>query len=231
MEAPCRHRKQIIVPEKDHPEPVKLGITGGVGSGKSVVCACLVEKGVTVVRTDDLARTAVMPGTPAYAQIVSCFGNRVVSKDGSLDRKRLREAITRDPDKKALLERIIHPEVFRLMADAYGAAREKGVEVVAVEAPLLFEAGMEGLFDDTLLVCADLDIRIRRIMERDQVTGDQAEALIGIQMPDEEKKKRAGHVIENNGSMEETSLSVDRFYETFYQRIRRKRSKNVDTGE
>lgn len=165
-----------------------------------------------------------MPGTRAYAQIVSCFGNHVVSEDGSLDRKRLRDAITRDPDKKALLERIIHPEVFRLMAEAYDAARENGAEAVAVEVPLLFEVGMEDLFDDTLLVCADFDIRIRRIMERDQVTREQAEALIGIQMPDEEKKKRAGHMIENNGSMMETKLAVDRFYEAI-------RTKYVDIGE
>lgn len=223
-EAECRHRKYVIVSEKDHPEPIKLGITGGVGSGKSMVCAYLAEKGVSVVRTDDLARTAVMPGTRAYAQIVSCFGNHVVSEDGSLDRKRLRDAITRDPDKKALLERIIHPEVFRLMAEAYDAARENGAEAVAVEVPLLFEVGMEDLFDDTLLVCADFDIRIRRIMERDQVTREQAEALIGIQMPDEEKKKRAGHMIENNGSMAETKLAVDRFYEAI-------RTKYVDIGE
>lgn len=76
---------------------MKLGITGGVGSGKSMVCECLAEKGVTVVKTDDLARAAVMPGTPAYAKIVSHFGNRVVAEDGFLDRKMLRKAITRNP--------------------------------------------------------------------------------------------------------------------------------------
>ncbi len=216
----------------DHqPEPVKLGITGGVGSGKSLVGECLAEKGIPIVKTDDLARKAVLPGTQAYTRIASRFGDQVVAKDGHLDRKRLREVITRDPGKKTLLESIIHPEVFRLMAEFYESARQQGVDIVAVEVPLLFEVGMDGLFDDTLLVCADRDIRIRRIMIRDQVTRDQAEALIDIQMPDEEKRKRAGHVIENNDSVEETRQAVDRFYETFHKKIRRTNGKDVDKGE
>jgi dephospho-CoA kinase len=212
-------------------EPVKLGITGGVGSGKSLICEHLAEKGITIVKTDDLARKAVLPGTLAYSLIVSRLGNQVVTGDGHLDRRRLREAITHDPGKKAALEKIIHPEVFRLMVEAYEAARQQGDEIVAVEVPLLFEVGMEGLFDDTLLVCADRDVRIRRIMARDQVTRDQAEALIGIQMPDEEKRKRAGYVIENNGSVEKTRQAVDRFYKTFYNKIHRSDAKDIDKGE
>lgn len=218
------------MPDNDHSKPVKLGITGGVGSGKSTVCACLARKGIPVVKTDDLARTAVLPGTPAYGRIVSHFGSHVVTQDGLLDRQRLRVAITRDPEKKAMLEGIIHPEVFRLMAEAYDAARERGDGIVAVEVPLLFEAGMESWFDATLLVCADRDIRIRRIMERDHVAKDQAEALIGIQMPDDEKRKKAGYVIENNGPIEETCLAVDRFYETFYAQIRGRILKMLTKG-
>jgi dephospho-CoA kinase len=225
------HRIRIIVPDNDHFTPVKLGITGGVGSGKSTVCACLARKGMTVVKTDDLARTAVLPGTPAYGRIVSHFSGHVVTQDGLLDRQRLRDAITRDPEKKAVLEGIIHPEVFRLMAEAYDAARERGEGIVAVEVPLLFEVGMERFFDATLLVCADRDIRIRRIIKRDHVTKDQAEALIGIQMPDDEKRKKADYVIENNGPIEETCLAVDRFLEAFFAQIRRPDSKNVDKGE
>lgn len=208
---------------------MKLGITGGVGSGKSMVCKCLAEKGVTVVKTDDLAKAAVMPGTPAYAKIVSHFGNRVVAKDGFLDRKMLRKAITQNPDDKALLEHMIHPEVFRLMAEAYDAAREQGAAIVAVEVPLLFELGMESLFDDTLLVCADHHIRIQRIMKRDNVTKSEAEALIGIQMPDDEKRKRAGHVIENNDAVKQACSSVERFYEALCEKIHMQKSKNVDT--
>lgn len=219
MDTCCRIR--IIVPEKKQSEPLKLGITGGVGSGKSMVCECLAEKGVIVVKTDDLARTAVVPGTPAYVKIVSHFGNQVVTKDGFLDRKMLREAIIRNPDDKAMMERIIHPEVFRLMAEAYGAAREQGAAIVAVEVPLLFELGMESLFDDTLLVCADRHIRVQRIMKRDNVTKPEAEALIGIQMSDDEKRKKAGHVIENNGTAKQTCSAVDRFYETLCIKIRR----------
>ena len=210
---------------------MKLGVTGGVGSGTSMVCAYLAERGIPIVKTDDLARKAVLPGSPAYNRIVSLFGGRIVARDGHLDRMLLRDLITRDPGKKAELEGIIHPEVFRLMAEAYDMARQNGDEIIAVEVPLLFEVGMESLFDDTLLVCANRDIRIRRIMARDQVTREQAVALIGIQMPEDEKRKRAGYVIENNGSAEEARLAVDRFCQTFYQKIRRAHVKDVDKGE
>jgi dephospho-CoA kinase len=227
----CSRRIRNIMSVDRQSEPVKLGVTGGVGSGKSLICEYLAEKGITIVKTDDLARKAVLPGTHAYSLIVSRFGDQVIAGDGHLDRKRLREVITHDPGEKAALENIIHPEVFRLMAEAYEAARQRGDEIVAVEVPLLFEVGMDGLFDDTLLVCADRDVRIRRIMSRDQVTRDQAEALIGIQMPDEEKRKRAGYVIENNDSVEKTRLAVDGFYETFCNKILQSGAEDIDKGE
>jgi dephospho-CoA kinase len=200
--------------------PLKLGVTGGVGSGKSVICDYLARKGWTVISADELARRAVMPGTEAYKSIIKHFGSGVVADDGMLDRKKLRNLITRDPDQKKALENFIHPEVFRLMEVEYKAAAERREAVVAVEVPLLFELGLSPFFDFTLTVTARRDIRIQRMMVRDNVNSGEADALLGIQMPDEEKIKQSDFVIDNNGTKEELYKMMDRFYEELIQRIK-----------
>ena len=205
---------------KSNLPPLKLGVTGGVGSGKSVVCDYFAYKGFTVISADDLARRAVMPGTSAYENIVNYFGSQVLFNGGKLDRKKLRGIITHDPEKKNILENFIHPEVFKLMAAEFTAAAERKEPLVVVEVPLLFEAGLKDLFDFTLLVCAGEKIRIKRMMNRDQVTYEDAKALQGIQMPEEEKIKQSDFIIDNNGTKEELSVSMDQFYQTFINRLK-----------
>jgi dephospho-CoA kinase len=197
----------------NHGKPlVRLGITGGVGSGKTVVCDYLAQTGVTVVSTDQLAKKAVMPGMPAFDKIVNCFGHDILSEDGTLDRKKLRNLITEDKEKKTMLEQFVHPEVFVQMAEVYTAVQKAGAQLIAVEVPLLFEAGMASLFDYILTVTVNADVRIQRIMERDHVSRGEAVALMGIQMPEEEKIRRSDFVIQNNGSLEDTRMRVEAFY-------------------
>ena len=197
----------------DNFRPVKLGITGGVGSGKSVVCEYLKNKGVPVVSTDELARKAVMPGTAAYDQIVSYFGKDVLSDDGTLNRKKLRSIITEDRNKKEMLEQFVHPEVFVQMEKEFEASKKKHAPIIAVEVPLLFEAGLEKKFDFVLTISVNADVRVKRLMARDQITRKEAEAFMGIQMPEADKIKKSDFVIDNNGSIKETLVKVDRFYE------------------
>jgi dephospho-CoA kinase len=192
--------------------PIRLGITGGVGSGKSVVCEYLAQLGVTVVSTDQLAKNAVMPGMPAFDKIVRYFGNGILFEDGSLDRKKLRNVITKDSGKKKALEQFVHPEVFAGMAEAYQAAQKRREPLIAVEVPLLFEAGMAALFDYILTVTVNPEVRVKRIMERDHVTKEEALALMGIQMPEEEKIRQSDFVIENNGSLEDTRKRLNDVY-------------------
>ncbi|RJP87673.1 MAG: dephospho-CoA kinase [Desulfobacteraceae bacterium] len=208
--------------------PVRLGITGGVSSGKTVVCDYLRRKGVTVVSTDQLAKDAVKPGMPAYDKIVKYFGTKIVSGDGALDRKKLRKLITEDHIKKKMLEEFVHPEVFVQMAEAYAAAQKRQEPLFAVEVPLLFEMGMASLFDYILTVTVDADVRVQRLMDRDHVTRDEALALMGIQMPEEEKILRSDFVIENNGSLEDTRLRMDAFYNQLISLIKRNQADKID---
>ncbi len=198
---------------------MRLGVTGGAGCGKSVVCDFLERKGLTVLRADELARKAVEPGAPAYEGIVRSFGRDILSPNGTLDRRRLRSIITRDAQKKNLLEQMVHPQVFALMEKGFEEAKQRREKMVIVEVPLLFEAGMEGYFDYVVIVTADRKERIQRLMVRDRITEQEAEALLNIQMPEAEKIARSDFVIDNSGSLEKTRLEVDRFYTALIQRI------------
>lgn len=201
--------------------PVKLGITGGVGSGKSFVCNYLKEKGLTVVSADELARNAVLPGTAAYKGIVDYFGKDILLDDSTLDRSKLRDKITQDKNKKEMLEQLVHPEVFVQMDLEYQKSVKRQDLVIAVEVPLLFETGIEVFFDYVLTVSVDTDVRVARVMARDQITQKDAEALMKIQMPEEEKIQKSDFVIDNNGTVNATQNLVDCFYEKFMNKIKK----------
>lgn len=201
-------------------QPVRLGVTGGAGSGKSVVCERLGDHGVSVILADELARRAVMPGMPAYEKILDYFGTGILDEDGTINRAKLRQVILQDQEKKQKLESFVHPEVFRLMAEDYQAAGENGAELVAVEVPLLFEVGMESYFDYILTIRVDPEERVKRLMARDQISREDAESLIGVQMSEDEKQSKSDYVIDNSGALEQTIQSVDRFYQEFMARLK-----------
>lgn len=201
-------------------QPLRLGITGGAGSGKSVVCERLRRHGVSVILSDELARRAVMPGMPAYEEIVRYFGPGILAADGTLHRARLRGLIVSDAEKKAALESFVHPEVFRLMTEDVRAAGQSGAVLVAIEVPLLFEAGLQDYFDCIATVHVQRHERIKRLMARDRISRDEAEALMRIQMPEEEKQKKSDFVIDNSGTLEQTLKSVDLFYQDLMSRIK-----------
>jgi len=200
--------------------PVKLGITGGVGSGKSFVCTSLKEKGLSVVSADELARNAVLPGTQAYKKIVDYFGKEILLDDDTLDRSKLRNIIIQDKNKKKTLEQIVHPEVFLQMDLEFKKSEKRHDPVIAVEVPLLFETGMDVFFDYVLTVSVDPDIRVTRVMARDKITQKEALSLMKIQMPEEEKIKKSDFVIDNNGTENASQGLIDRFYEKFMNKIK-----------
>jgi len=200
--------------------PVKLGITGGVGSGKSFVCNYLKEKGLTVVSADELARNAVLPGTSAYHKIVDYFGKDILSDDRILNRKKLRGIITQDKKKKEMLEQFVHPEVFLQMDLEFERSKKSHDPAIAFEVPLLFETGMAVFFDYVLTISVNSDVRVARVMARDQITQKEARALMKIQMPEEEKIKKSDFVVDNNGIVKETQILIDRFYKKFTDMIK-----------
>ncbi|MFW6053098.1 MAG: dephospho-CoA kinase [Desulfosalsimonas sp.] len=198
--------------QQEPESPLVLGVTGGVGSGKSLVLGRLRELGAAVQSADQLARRAVEPGTHAYNQIIKYFGDRVLALDGLIDRAELRRIIIKDDNARKALESFVHPEVLRQMTEYIKEAGKQGARVAAVEVPLLFETGMQSFFDCVFMVTADRETRIRRIMERDGATQDEAEALMKTQMPEDVKSRFADFVIENNGDIPELLAEVERIY-------------------
>src|SRR5437867_2575969 len=166
-----------------------VGLTGGIGSGKSTVARMLGARGAAVLDSDRFARDAVEPGTPGFDRVVSAFGPEVVAPDGSLDRARLADIVFHDESRRRALEEIVHPEVRRMIAE--GIARHTGTDhVVVVDSPLLIETGAQGMFDLVIVVTAHPETQIGRLVDRG-MDGADARARLAAQMPMDEKAKLA----------------------------------------
>jgi dephospho-CoA kinase len=188
---------------------LKVAVTGGAGSGKTSVCNRLKELGVKVISADEMARKAVAPGSEALAKIIRYFGDTVLLADGTLNRKMLRRMIVDDDDARLSLERFLHNEITKLIQKNVVCAEKEGCRIVVIEVPLLFELGMKEKFDWVVVVSADKGLRVKRLMERDQTSRDEAQDLVNVQMPDELKISQADYVVWNEGSMKKLIASVD----------------------
>jgi dephospho-CoA kinase len=193
-------------------------VTGGAGSGKTTVCNRLKELGVKVISSDALAKEAVAQGSLAHEKIVNYFGKKVLLNDGNLNRQELRSIIINDDVARLALERFIHPEISRLMHLRIAQAEQDGDTVLLVEVPLLFELGMAEQFDVVIVVSADHELRVKRLMDRDKVSRDEAEDLINVQMPQAEKAERAEFVLANDCSKDQLIRSVDLLFNNFFQK-------------
>lgn len=183
-----------------------IGLTGGAGSGKSTVGGMLRELGAEVLDADDAAHAVYEPGGPAFDAVVREFGPQYV-RDGRIDRKRLGELVFNDPDARLRLNAIVHPQVREWMAARTAEAVERGVDVVVQEVPLLFENGLERLFGKTVLVYVPEALQMERLVIRG-LDEKRARAIISSQMPIEEKRRLAEHVIDNSGSQDATRQQV-----------------------
>lgn len=197
---------------------LKVAVTGGAGSGKTTVCNRLKELGVKVISSDALAKEAVAQGSLAHEKIVNYFGKKVLLSDGNLNRQELRSIIINDDVARLALERFIHPEISRLMHLRIAQAEQDGDPVLLVEVPLLFELGMAEQFDVVIVVSADHELRVKRLMDRDKVSRDEAEDLINVQMPQAEKVERAEFVLANDCSKDQLIRSVDLLFNNFFQK-------------
>jgi dephospho-CoA kinase len=193
-----------------------VGLTGGIGSGKSTVAKMLEAHGAAVLDSDRFARDAVERGTPGFDRVVSAFGPGVVAPDGSLDRARLAEIVFHDDVRRRALEEIVHPEVRRMIAE--GVARYAGTDrVVVVDSPLLIETGAHSMFDLVIVVTADPKTQIERLVQRGMDETD-GRARLASQMPMEEKAKLADILVDNEGSIEELRRDVDVLWQTLSAR-------------
>nr|WP_319804391.1 dephospho-CoA kinase [Nocardioides malaquae] len=186
---------------------VRVGLTGGVASGKSTVSARLAELGAVVVDADLLAREVVAPGTDGLAEVVAEFGSEVLDADGALDRPALGALVFADESRRRALEAIIHPRV-----RAAGAALEAAAgpdAVVVHDIPLLVETGQAAAFDVVVVVDAPVEEQVRRMVEDRRMNQDDARARIAAQATREQRLAVADVVIDNTGTLEELYARVD----------------------
>ena len=186
-----------------------VGLTGGIGSGKSTVAKMFEARGAAIIDADQLARDAVAPGTPGLAAIVERFGAEYLNKDGTLDRRKLGRHVFEDPDALQALNGIVHPEVGRRFAEQTQAASDSGAPLIVYDVPLLFENGLDRQFRPVIVVSVQPAVQRMRVADRDPLSAEEIEARIAAQMPLADKAARADHVIDNNGEREDTERQVD----------------------
>lgn len=188
---------------------LRIGLTGGIGSGKSTVSALLARRGAVIIDSDRIAREVVEPGTPGLAAVVEAFGPQVLTADGALDRPALAAVVFADPGARRTLDAIVHPLV-RARAEELAAAAPAGA-VVVHDVPLLVETGQAGSYDVVLVVEACPETRVARLVQRGLAEAD-ARARIAAQATDEQRRAVAHVVLDNSGTPEELAAQVDRFW-------------------
>lgn len=188
-----------------------IGLTGGIGTGKSTVSDYLKKKGCLIIDADALSRKMTQKGKPAVKEIAISFGKHLVDEDGNLDRKALGKIVFNDKKKLDILQAIItnkvveyiEESIFNLKTDNYDG-------IVVIDAPLLFECGMEHMSDENWLVTTDLDIRLERVKKRDGLSEEEILSRINNQMSQEDKEKKSNCVLNNSGSLEELYNQIDK---------------------
>jgi len=192
--------------------PLRVGLTGGIASGKTVVAEMFRELGVTIIDTDVIARAVVEPGEPALEQIRQRFGSGLITADGSLDRTAMRQLVFSDDKKRRMLEEILHPliqqETKRQAETVAGA-----YQVVVV--PLLAESELLHFVDRVLVVDCDESVQIERLIARDAESEEQARRILAAQTSREKRLTIADDVIRNNLSLDDTRQQVSALHETY----------------
>ena len=186
-----------------------MGLTGGIGAGKSTVAQMLIDRGAVVVDGDQIARELVRPGEPALAAIVARFGTGVLQPDGELDRAGLAEIVFPDPGALGDLDAIMHPRIAERAQQMLAEAEAAGVEVFVYDMPLIVENGTAGEFDVVVVVHAPIEVRLARLAVRGVHVGDARERM-SRQASDEQRAEVADILIDNGGDEEQLTQQVDR---------------------
>ncbi|ALP35303.1 dephospho-CoA kinase [Paenibacillus sp. IHB B 3084] len=193
---------------------MNIGLTGGIATGKSTVSALLVAKGALLIDADAIAREVMLPGHPVLAAVIQHFGQAVMNSDGTLHRKKLGEIVFGDPVQRQALNDITHPairEEMRTRMESY--EREHPDKLVLADIPLLYESGLESLYDEIMVVYVPRDVQLQRLILRDGLTEEQAGLRLSSQMDIEHKRSLADIVIDNSGTQAETKQQMDQFWQ------------------
>ena len=194
---------------------MKVGLTGGIGAGKSTVADLFSKRGAVVIRSDELARQVIEPQTPGFKQVTSRFGNEIVNDEGNIDRAKLAQVVFNDDVALKDLENIIHPLVRertnQLMSE------QTSETIIVNEIPLLLEKKMESLFDFLVIVISSEKNRLERLSQKG-VSEDQAKARMAKQVNDQDRKAAADFLIVNDGNLDQLEADVQKIWQTLQER-------------
>ncbi len=186
-----------------------FGLTGGLASGKSTVAALMRARGIAVIDADQIAREVVLPGTEGNEAVVQAFGLDVRKEDGSLDRAKLADIVFNNPEQRRRLNSILHPRIAMMTQQKASQLAAEGVELACYEAALLVENGLADMFRPLVVVAVPEEVQVKRAMERDHASLEQAKARLAAQLPLSAKVAVADYVIENSGDKEALEARVD----------------------
>jgi dephospho-CoA kinase len=191
---------------------LKVGLTGGIGSGKSAAAACFRARGITVVDTDEIAHQMLEPGQAAYDEVITTFGAHIVDAQGRIDRARLRQRVFSRPAERRQLEAILHPRIREAMLQQ--TANAPGPYVVLM-IPLLVETGQQDLVDRVLVITASERQRLQWLQVRDEQDVAQIRAIMAAQVSDRERLAVADDRIDNSGSLQQLDQQVERLHQRY----------------
>jgi dephospho-CoA kinase len=190
---------------------ILVGLTGGIGSGKTTVARMLAARGAVVVDADELARSALDPGTKAFKHVCDLFGDEVLTEDGRIDRAALASVVFGDEEKRRALESITHPEVFRLLAETVERYRDTD-SVVVFDAPLIIETGFHEAVDVLVVVTAPVEQAIERVGRDRGMSQAEASVRMAAQTDPKERESAADVVIENDADLESLEKKVEELW-------------------
>jgi dephospho-CoA kinase len=189
---------------------LRMGLTGGIASGKSTVCRMLREKGCQIIDADEVAHTLILKGSPCYDPVVEAFGIRILDPGGAIDRRKLGSIVFQNQSLLETLNKIIHPHTIRqILAQLDIMETEHPQGTVVVDASLMIESGFYKSFKRLVVVTCGPAQQLERLMSRNGLSEAQARQRISVQMPLEQKVRFADYVIDNSGSLEETKTQVE----------------------
>lgn len=187
-----------------------IGLTGSIATGKSTVSLMFDDFDIPVIDADKVARQVVVPGEKAYNDIVKVFGEEILREDRTLDRKKLGSIVFADEEQRKKLNSIIHPEIRKKMLHDRDQFVKQGARCVVLDIPLLYESKLTHFVDKVIVVYADPDVQLKRLMERNGYTEEEARQRIDSQMPAKEKAALADAVIDNNGTKAESYEQLEK---------------------